>query len=67
MWIPLRINMLTFAHHQERLRQRALQQESKDELDGSNDDSSHDDSDSPVLERYQWVDWRHVEWLFADT
>ncbi|CDH56948.1 ubox domain containing protein [Lichtheimia corymbifera JMRC:FSU:9682] len=34
----------------ERLRQRASQQESKDELDGSNDDSSHEDSDSPALE-----------------
>ncbi|KAI7885042.1 hypothetical protein K492DRAFT_204296 [Lichtheimia hyalospora FSU 10163] len=35
----------------ELLRQRASQQESKDELDGSNDeDTSHDDSDSPALE-----------------
>lgn len=37
---------------QELLRQRASQQESKDELDGSNEESSHDDSDSPALERY---------------
>lgn len=57
MWFLVRDKQAYFCHHQERLRQRASQQESKDELDGSNDDSSHEDSDSPALERYQCVEW----------